>query len=319
MTFSAMMEIMLDQENAVSAAVAAAVFSADSAVVEQPTRSFFSSDFDLVSLQVSRERSLMRAMLSDKLRSHSGSASLGLLMTLVDFVTSDPALVVADPDWTATQDLALHAVAPLTEGPVIVDSQLVRVGKKTVVVSADVYDGHGVTDLRVATAAIETAGSAGALTLAARGLVTFARLPRAAARDADSYTPSKWIGKLRERPGEPVDGTIYSRLGLRVLDAAGGVLELDKTPSVLNSIGTLQGGAQAIFVEAAAHAMRPDLVATDMQVHYLAQIGSGPARSYGTVIRDAADHSVLSIRLVDAGNDDKLLTLTTVTLQRFGG
>ncbi len=307
-----MMASMLDQENAVPVTASSAA----------ATRTHFGSDFDLVSLQVSRERSVMRAMLTDKLRSHAGSASLGFLTTLVDFVTSDPALVIVEPDWTATQDLALHAVAPILEGPVIVDSRLVRAGKKTVVVSADVYDAHGITDLREAADAIDAADGAprdGAPTLAARSLVTFARLPRSAARDADSYTPSKWIGKLREHPGVPVDGTIYSRLDFRVLDAAGGVLELDKHPAVLNSIGTLQGGAQAIFVEAAAHAMRPDQVATDIQVHYLAQMRSGPARSYGTVIRDAADHSVLSIRIVDAGDDDRLLTLTTVTLQRVGG
>lgn len=301
-----MMAIMLDQENAVPVTASAAA---------QAERTHFGSDFDLVSMQVSRERSFMRAMVTDKLRSHAGSASLGFLTTLVDFVTSDPALVVVDPDWTATQNLTLHAVAPITQGPIIIDSRLVRAGKKTVIVSADVYDSRGITDLREAAAIIDTAR--GGLSLAARSLVTFARLPRAAARDAESYTPSKWIGKLREHSGKPVDGTIYSRLDYRVLDAAAGVLELDKHPSVLNSIGTLQGGAQAIFVEAAAHAMRPDHVATDIQVHYLAQIGHGPARTYGTVIRDAADHCVLDIRIVDAGDGGRLLTLTTVTLQRL--
>lgn len=254
----------------------------------------------------------MRADLIDNLRSPAGPVSLGVLMTVVDFVTSDPALVACSSDWTATQDLSLHGADWLTEGPIVVDSNLVRVGKKTIIVSADVYDGHGITDIHELMAAID---SGSGLTLAARSLVTFARIPRSAATDADAYTPGKWVGTVRERPAEPVEGTIYSRLGMHVVDAAAGVLELELSPFVANQIGTIMGGAQALLVEAAANAMRPGMVATDMQMHYLSQVRSGPARSYGTVIRDASDHTVLSIRLVDAGAEDRLLALTTVTLR----
>lgn len=271
----------------------------------------FTSDFGLASFQPTRERSLMRADLTDKLRSHGGQASLGVLVTVADYVTSDPALVACRPDWTATQDLSLHSAGPLTEGPIVVDSNLVRIGKKTIIVSADVYDGHGLTDLRELADAIDSGSGA---TLAARGLVTFARIPRSAAGDADSYTPDQWIGTLREHPTQAVEGTIYSRLGMRVIDASAGVLELELTPFVVNQIGTIMGGAQALLVESAAQAMRPELVATDMQMHYLSQVRTGPARSYGTVIRDAADHAVLSIQLVDASADDRLLALATVTL-----
>lgn len=278
----------------------------------------FGSDFGLVSLQPTRERSLMRGEFTDKMRSHGGTASLGLLVTLVDYVTSDPALAVSAPDWTATQNLSLHAVGWIREGPILVDSNLVRVGKKTVVVSADVYDGRGLTDLGAfaETIANGPGASRNGPVLAGRGLVTFARLPRSAAAGADDYTPDQWIGEIRERNVEPVEGDIYSRLGMRVIDAGTGTLELDLSSFVVNAIGTIQGGAQALLVEAAAHAMRPELVASDMQVHYLSQVRAGPARSYGEVVRDASDHTVLNIRLVDAGDSDRLLTLTTVTLRR---
>lgn len=279
------------------------------------SRHTFTADFGLTSLLVTKDRAVMRSDLTDKLRSHAGAASLGMVTTLVDIVTSSPALIAGAPDWTATQDLSIHAVSAITEGPVVVDCVLLRVGKKTVQVSADVYDGHGITDLHELTAAIDADVPDGP-TLAARGIVTFARLPRAAAVDVDAYTPDQWVGTVREYPAEPVDGTIYSRLNMRTLDAAAGVLELDLTPFVANSIGTIQGGAQALLAEEAAHSMRPGLVATDIEVRYLSQVKQGPARSYGTVIRDGADHSVLNIRLVDAGADDQLLALMTVTLQR---
>ena len=62
--------------------------------------------------------------------------------------------------------------------------------------------------------------------------------------------------------------------------------------------------------------MRPGLVATDLQLHYLSQVKAGPIRTTGTVRRDAGDHSVVAVEVVDAGNHDRLLTLATVTLQR---
>lgn len=272
----------------------------------------FVSDWGMASLQVTPERSLLRATLTDKLRTPAGTAVLGLLVTAVDVVTSDPALVACSPDWTATQNLSLHSAGWVTDGPVIVDSRLLRLGKKTVHVVADVYDGRGGADLAELARVIDGGG----LPRVAHGLVTFARLPRSAAPNSEAYNPDRWVGQLREHPGGPVEGGIYARLGLRVLDAEAGILELDRTPFVANSIGTIQGGAQALLAESAALAMRPGLVATDFEAHYLSQVRSGPARSYGTVLRDAPDHSVVSVRLVDAGADDQLLTLTTVVLQR---
>ncbi|WP_240498184.1 hypothetical protein [Williamsia sp. 1135] len=277
----------------------------------------FASDFGLASFQPTRGRSLMRSEFTDKMRSPAGTASLGFLLTLVDYVTSDPALSVSAPDWTATQNLSFHAADAVRQGPVLIDSNLVRVGKKAVVVSADVYDGRGVTDLGEFARTIDGAAASGeGPILVGRALVTFARLPRTAATGADDYKPEEWIGKLRERNIEPVEGDIYSRLGMRVVDSAAGVVELDLSPFVANMIGTIQGGAQALLVEAAAHAIRPGLVATDMQLHYLSQVRVGPARSYADVVRDASDHCVVNIRLVDAGAGDRLLALTTVTMRR---
>lgn len=84
----------------------------------------------------------------------------------------------------------------LREGPVLLDSNLVRVGKKAVVVAA------------------------GGPLLAGRGVVTFVRLSRSAATGADDYTPERWVGRVREPAVEKVDGNIYTRLGMREIDAA---------------------------------------------------------------------------------------------------
>ena len=100
------------------------------------------------------------------------------------------------------------------------------------------------------------------------------------------------------------------------MDAPAGVAELDRTPYVANSVGTINGGAQAVLIEVAAESVHPGFVATDMQLHYLSQVRVGPARTVTTVLRTAPDHAVVSVDLVDAGHDDQLLALATVTLQR---
>ena len=136
----------------------------------------------------------------------------------------------------------------------------------------------------------------------------------------DHHNPAQWVGQVRERTSDVVpEGTMYERMGMDVVDAENGVLELERTLYVINSLGSINGGALAVMIEAAAEAMRPDLVATDMQIHYLSQVKAGPARTSGVISRDGADHSVVTIEVVDAGHHDQLLTAATVTLQRPPG
>jgi acyl-coenzyme A thioesterase PaaI-like protein len=52
-----------------------------------------------------------------------------------------------------------------------------------------------------------------------------------------------------------------------------------------------------------------------MQIHFLSQLKVGPARTRGRVLRDATDHAVATVEIVDADNADHLLALATVTLQ----
>ncbi|MFP3907426.1 MAG: acyl-CoA thioesterase domain-containing protein [Acidimicrobiales bacterium] len=258
-------------------------------------------------------RCIAIAPLGESVRSPSGVVSTAVLATILDVASSDPALIAAAPDWTATLDLSVHSGAWLTKGPLVIDNHLVRAGSRFVVVRADVYDAMGHDDIRSLPAAID----AGELdTVAGRCLISFARLPRAAASDVDDYDPATWIGEIRRRrPAEPASGTTLERMGVRIVDAASGTLELDRTPYVANSIGTINGGAQAVLAEAAAEAARPGLVTADLQMRFLAQVRSGPARTSCTVVRDEADHAVIDVELRDAGAD-LLLTLATVTLRR---
>ncbi|HVL01841.1 MAG TPA: acyl-CoA thioesterase domain-containing protein [Dongiaceae bacterium] len=262
----------------------------------------------------------MLAPLTDEIRSNAQTCRVGMLATMVDVAGSDPVLAAWNPDWTATQDLSVYAAGSLTEGPIVVDARLLRRGKKIIFVEVDIYDGHGVTDIDELKTHIDgaSAGNPGRLTLAAKSLVTFTRIPRTGATGVDTYDPNKWVGSIRKRSADQHNTDLLNdRIGLKVCDRGAGVVEVANSPYVSNSIGTINGGVQAFTLEAAAEIMRPGMTATDIQIHFLSQLKVGPSRTRGTVIRDARGHSVVQVQLLDAGADDKLIATATVTLQRL--
>lgn len=274
----------------------------------------FLLDLSPSNLLVTPERCLVSAALPEALRVAGGTASLGVLLGLADLGACEPAIVACDPDWTATQDMSLHGAGWYDKGPAVLDHRLLRVGKKVVVVRVDAYDAQGEQELQALPEAID----AGRLPHTGRGIVTFARLPRTAARaeDAAGFTPRDWVGMLRERTGGwRSELPLVERIGARVLDPARGVLEMDHSPYVANSIGTVTGAVQAVLLQLAAEVVRPGRAAVDAQLHFLAQLRTGPVHTAVEVLRDSDDHSVVEVRLVDAGADDHLLTIGTITLR----
>jgi acyl-coenzyme A thioesterase PaaI-like protein len=264
---------------------------------------------------VAAERSISLAPVPDSARNAAGSASLGFLVAIVDTNAAPLALVAGHPDWTATADLALHATGWLTEGPVLVDSRLERAGSNIVVVTTRLFDGSGRADLDDLVR--EEDAQSGPASVA-HGLLTFARIPARASVAADRFDPTAAIGQRRQvsptAPPSPVP--LVERIGLRVVDAARGVVELQNSDYVRNSFGTINGGVLGFVFQGAAELAVPELVATDVQIHYLAQAKAGPARTSVEVLRRSGDHAVCSVRAVDAGNDDQVLALATVVLQQ---
>ena len=284
-----------------------------------PPERHFLRDLDTATWQVDAERLVMRSPLTDGVRNAGGSVALGQLAALVDIAAAPVALIAGSPDWTATQDMSLHATGWLTEGPVVVDARLVRAGRNTVVVGVDVHDARGTDDLEALREAIDDESS-GAPVRAATGLLTFARIPRSASASAGSFDPAALVGQHRTmEPPEPVVRPLLERIGVEVIDAGAGVVEIAHHDYVRNSFGTINGGVLGAVFQAAAEAVRPALVATDVQIHYLSQVRTGPARTSVAVSRDAPDHSVVTVRAVDAGHDDQLLALATVVLQATPG
>lgn len=276
-------------------------------------RSHFLSDLQWSQLLLDPDRAVLRTPAGVAVPRFGGRPALGVLATLLDVVASDPAMAAFPEDWMSTRDLALHAGDRVATGALVVEARLERAGRSGVVVTGTVLDGHGYDDpddLVGLAAAID----ADELPRLATGVITFARISRDAAPDMGDYNPGSWIGKVRHSNDVlPVDASVYDRMTVRH-GSSPGTVDLDPTRYVLNAIGTITGGAQAALAEIAARAVRPDLVVTDLQLHFLATVRVGPLRTSVQVVADGAGRCVLDVRLVDAGSADRLVALSTVTL-----
>jgi acyl-coenzyme A thioesterase PaaI-like protein len=236
----------------------------------------------------------------------SGTLRVGVVGAMIDTAGAIIGIGATSPDWIATADLAFTTIEPIREGPVICSSRLVRAGATIVVVGIDVFDGQGAETPEGG----RPAGSA---------LITFSRIPASAT--VMQVDPNANIGTRTTNALEHsrLDAPLHQKIGVRVVDPAKGVVEIDKHDYVRNSFGTINGGVICMVFEAAAeHAARalgdvPYAVA-DLSVHYLAQTRSGPARTTCRVLRHDARHAVCELSLVDAGDADALLALATVTL-----
>ncbi|MCP4668043.1 MAG: PaaI family thioesterase, partial [Deltaproteobacteria bacterium] len=107
-------------------------------------------------------------------------------------------------------------------------------------------------------------------------------------------------------------------IGAKVVDEAGGVVELHLSDYVRNSFGALQGGIVAILADMAgqyagrAVTGRP-MITSDLGIHYLAQGKIGPFRTESRVIR-VTDETVLTrIEVMDTGAGNRIIGLAMNT------
>jgi len=286
----------------------------DAAGVPQAAIGGLVADLDITTEQVTAACARSMSPVTDAVRDASGAAGLGYLVALVDVNTAMPGLCATQPDWTATADLMLHEAAPLVQGPAVLESNLTRAGSRLVVVSVDIYDGDGIADLDEVEDPVQ-------LPRVATGLVTFARVPSSTSSASAGWDPLSTIGERRriERTGPLPSEPLLERVGLRVVDAPGGVVELPNSAYVQNSRGRYFGGVFGMVFQGAAEAAAPGCVASDVHIHYLASARVGPIRTSTAVVREVDGHVVCRVEAVDAGAGDLVVATATVTLQRIGG
>jgi len=230
-----------------------------------------------------------------ELAAADGAVRAGALATLVDVIGGGLAAQTAQPDWIATADLTLHLTGAVVAGTVEARARVVHAGRTTVVIEVTLHDDRG-RQIGLAT-------------------MSFARLPR---RDqnpdlSDSMTAGTPTMAL---PESAMQGSLLDEIGVHVVDAAAGVLEAPVRDWSRNSLGSMQGGAVAAVIDAAADATAratgSDVVVTDLQLTYLALARVGPIRTRVDVLDARPDRVAMHVELVDAGSDGRVTTVGRV-------
>jgi uncharacterized protein (TIGR00369 family) len=231
-----------------------------------------------------------------------GAVRAGALATLVDVIGGGLAATVAHPGWIATADLTLHLVSAATHGSVEARASVAHAGRTTVVIEVALHDDDG-AEIGLAT-------------------MSFAVLPR---RDhnPDITTSAPGGPSTMALPDSHMHAPLLDELGVRVLDAARGELEVPVADWSRNSMGAMQGGAVATIVDAAAEtaaraasktASGELLVVTDMQVTYLTFSRSGPLRTHVDVLATAPDAITAHVEMIDAGAESRVTSIARVVV-----
>lgn len=233
-----------------------------------------------------------------------GSVQVGVLAALVDLLGGIMAAKVVYPDWIATADLSLFSTQRATTGEVTASGSVVRAGRAAVVIEAEI--------LAATTQPGAPAASIGS------AVATFSRLPRREGNlDIGRDDGSQQTVAFRAE-GPRSSQHVLEKAGLRVLDEAAGVVELEMTEYVRNSFRALQGGIVALMADTAgqcaarAIAHKP-MVTIDLIIHYLSQGKAGPFRTTTKVLRMTGDSVLTRVELVDGGADNLLMAVAVST------
>lgn len=209
---------------------------------------------------------------------------LAVLATMVDVVAGH----VPDGPRTPTIDLRIQATGEVPEqGTMQLVARPWRVGRKLIVSETMLEDERG--------------------QVFARATATFMNRP----------IPSRSFGASPSGRGliESFDDTI----GARIVDDRS--LELDPAARLSNgSVGTVQGGVQALLAERAAeHASRGGFEAVDLDIRYLSRAEVGPLRAIATSVGRTGLLEAFRVDLVDVGLGDRLVSTASILSNAAGG
>lgn len=228
-----------------------------------------------------------------------GAVSTTAIAYLVDVVAG--MALDTDPDvWIFTSEMSVRLATTATPALVTGGPAVLRDGRRSGTVAVPMIDEHGAEF--------------------ALGLASFAKVAR---REGDPVKPMPDLSTLDESWGlvQPLDRPVRDAAGLRVIDPARGVVELDITPDVVNPAGALHGAMVAFVAECAAQELAESTTGeprcvTELDIRYLKQARIGPVRS---AARHLGDGGVIVVDLFDMGSDGELLTTITARTRHADG
>jgi acyl-coenzyme A thioesterase PaaI-like protein len=220
---------------------------------------------------------------------------VGVIAAVVDIAGAQVAMSAAEDDWVATSDLSYQSSGGVVEGPLVISTRTIRAGARVIVVRSELFDGRGEE------ATTRHAGTA---------VMTFTRIPREAA-GASAAVVWRPVGERWSMADAQSGFTRPAVDMLELNEVSPGELLLEKSPYVLNSFGTVNGGATAMTLCAAAESVAPGVTA-DLSVRYVGQAGAGPLRTVARHLAGYEGYASVDVELLDTANNDRVIALGTV-------
>jgi uncharacterized protein (TIGR00369 family) len=198
--------------------------------------------------------------------------------------------------WVVTTDMDVRLTAPVTVGPLRVDTHVLRSGATTAVATFTLED-------------------EGADRLVGGGTCTCRPFPY----EFDAALLELPVGEVRRHgdgaapPAEP----LAASLGLRVGEDAS--VEVDLAAELRNPWGILHGGVTASLLDVASevagsHALGSPVRVAEGVIRYLAPGRTGPARAVPRVLDVEDGRALVEVRVTDAGADDRIIAFGQLTV-----
>ena len=238
-----------------------------------------------------------------ELLDRGGRLRAGAAATIVDIIAGEFAIREVLPNWIATSSMSLQFAALPEDGTLRARPKLLRRGKTTVV-------------LEVALDHVEKETFVGLST------ISFSILPGR----TEFQTRAHWAEEPEPRttftlPGSGFRKPLLETLGVRFDPADASILHIDMSPYVVNTLGAIQGGVVAMAIDGAAdhyatHVLGGPPCLRSLEIHYLKLAKIGPVRAKVSTIAELQNGLIVRVELRDEGQDDVLLTVASVVLER---
>ena len=247
------------------------------------------------------DKATLQAPVCRAVSTDQGGMHVGVMATLMDVLGGGLALANFSPDWAATTHLSVQSTGRALSGYIDAQGELRKTGRNTVLVKVNIrHRPH----------------EQGNFTPVATAIIGFTRFsPRKGSQTlpADINREQMLCSNL-DRSGsfEP----FYDKVGLRILNEAEALIQVEMSDYVQNSFHALNGGVVALLGDlagqtAARHATGKPFVTTDLAVHFLKLGEVGPFQTKTKLLRKT-DETVLSlIEICDAGAGNRLISIAT--------
>jgi len=269
-----------------------------------PPQNHVLRDLNILLEHKGKEGSTARAPVVPSVCNDRGAMQVGVLATLIDALGATLAARVVQPDWIAVTDLSIYSTQRAKTGEVTAVGSVLRAGRAAVVIEAEIIAG--------------TTESGATSTSIGSAVATYSRIRRRHSNiDIERDDGSHQVITLRaEGPG--LSQHLLDKAGLRVIDEAVGVVELNMSEYVRNSFGALQGGVFALMADVAGQyvartiAHKP-MITADLAICYLSPGKAGPFYTRTKVVRTTEDSVLTRVGIFDRGADDLLMSVAMNT------